>query len=135
MCVCEVICPDKVSMCPDDTTCCLLSNGSYGCCPMPNVCVCMLHFFPGPRCVYRRIILQSLILKAVCCNDFMHCCPEGTTCDLEHDTCVMANELTPIAAEAPPILRMKQTGKCAKDINHHQKKIMLSEAGTVCSRK
>lgn len=37
VCVCVVICPDKLSLCPDDTTCCILGNESYGCCPMPNV--------------------------------------------------------------------------------------------------
>ncbi|XP_053094900.1 granulin b isoform X2 [Pangasianodon hypophthalmus] len=78
----DVVCPDKVSTCPDDTTCCILANGSYGCCPLPN---------------------------AVCCDDYVHCCPEGTTCDLEHSTCVLANELTTMTAEAPPILLLKPT--------------------------
>lgn len=76
----DVICPDKASMCPDDTTCCKLTNGSYGCC---------------------------LMLNAVCCEDYIHCCPAGTTCDLEHDACVMANELTEMSAEATPILLLK----------------------------
>ncbi|KAL2102042.1 hypothetical protein ACEWY4_003803 [Coilia grayii] len=60
----DVICPDKISTCPDETTCCALGSGSYACCPMP---------------------------KAVCCMDHLHCCPEGTTCDLTHSTCVSAN--------------------------------------------
>uniref|UniRef100_A0A8C2JQX3 Granulins domain-containing protein n=1 Tax=Cyprinus carpio TaxID=7962 RepID=A0A8C2JQX3_CYPCA len=39
MCVQAVclICPDDIYTCPDDTTCCKLDNGSYGCCPMPKV--------------------------------------------------------------------------------------------------
>nr|XP_023646390.1 granulins-like [Paramormyrops kingsleyae] len=57
----DVICPDVVSRCPNEMTCCQLSNGSYGCCPMP---------------------------RAVCCSDFLHCCPDGTKCDLAHSTCV-----------------------------------------------
>ncbi|XP_017320488.1 granulin b isoform X1 [Ictalurus punctatus] len=61
----DVTCQDKVSTCPDDSTCCKLANGSYGCCPMPN---------------------------AVCCNDYVHCCPEGTTCDLAHGSCDLTNE-------------------------------------------
>uniref|UniRef100_A0A8B9JPQ9 Granulin n=1 Tax=Astyanax mexicanus TaxID=7994 RepID=A0A8B9JPQ9_ASTMX len=56
-----VVCPDQESECPDDTTCCQLPDGSWGCCPMPN---------------------------AVCCEDKMHCCPQGTTCDLPHSKCV-----------------------------------------------
>ncbi|TRY98178.1 hypothetical protein DNTS_035004 [Danionella cerebrum] len=56
-----VLCPDEVSECPDDTTCCQMPDGSWGCCPMKN---------------------------AVCCDDRKHCCPNGTTCDLEHSMCV-----------------------------------------------
>jgi len=54
------ICPDKKSKCPDGSTCCVLSTGDYGCCPLP---------------------------KAVCCTDKLHCCPEGTTCDVPHSKC------------------------------------------------
>ncbi|KAM9488533.1 granulin b [Clarias gariepinus] len=75
----DVICPDKVSTCPDKTTCCQLPSGSYGCCPMPS---------------------------AVCCEDHMHCCPAGTVCDLEHAACVMTNELARMT-EAPPIVQLK----------------------------
>ena len=32
-----VICPDKLSMCPDGDTCCKMSSGLYGCCPLPKV--------------------------------------------------------------------------------------------------
>ncbi|XP_030626136.1 granulin b [Chanos chanos] len=69
-----IVCPDQATMCPDGTTCCALSNGSYGCCPMP---------------------------KAVCCSDHMHCCPEGTTCDLSHSTCVGANGNAAWATKIP----------------------------------
>ena len=43
-------CPGGSSECPDQTTCCQLSSGDWGCCPLPN---------------------------AVCCEDHLHCCPEG----------------------------------------------------------
>ena len=49
----NVVCPDGVSQCPDGATCCKLSSGEWGCCPLPN---------------------------AVCCSDGVHCCPEGYTC-------------------------------------------------------
>ncbi|XP_016093450.1 granulins-like [Sinocyclocheilus grahami] len=58
-----VICPDQESECPDDTTCCQMPDGSWGCCPMKD---------------------------AVCCEDKRHCCPQGTKCDLEHSKCVSA---------------------------------------------
>ncbi|KAL9966889.1 hypothetical protein ACROYT_G025026 [Oculina patagonica] len=49
----NVVCPDGQSQCPDGDTCCKLSSGAYGCCPVPN---------------------------AVCCSDGVHCCPNGYTC-------------------------------------------------------
>ena len=49
----SVECPDGVSECPDGNTCCKLSSGQYGCCPLPD---------------------------AVCCSDHVHCCPNGYTC-------------------------------------------------------
>ncbi|KAA0704514.1 Granulins Proepithelin [Triplophysa tibetana] len=76
----DVICPDQFSTCPDDTTCCQLVNGSYGCCPMP---------------------------KAVCCSDHLHCCPEGTTCDLPHDKCVSPNGITAMATKIPAFTSVK----------------------------
>ena len=49
----NVMCPDGVSECPDGNTCCKLSSGQYGCCPLPN---------------------------AVCCSDNLHCCPSSYSC-------------------------------------------------------
>ena len=57
----DVICPDDISSCPTGYTCCKLSSGDYGCCPLRH---------------------------AVCCKDGVHCCPEGTTCDLTTQTCI-----------------------------------------------
>ena len=49
----SVECPDGVTECPSGNTCCKLSSGGYGCCPLPN---------------------------AVCCSDHVHCCPNGYSC-------------------------------------------------------
>ena len=49
----NVVCPDGQSECPDGNTCCKLSSGAYGCCPLPS---------------------------AVCCSDGVHCCPNGYSC-------------------------------------------------------
>ena len=49
----SVVCPDGQSECPSGNTCCKLSSGQWGCCPLP---------------------------KAVCCSDGVHCCPNGYTC-------------------------------------------------------
>ena len=49
----SVKCPDGQSECPSGNTCCKLSSGGYGCCPLP---------------------------QAVCCSDGVHCCPNGYSC-------------------------------------------------------
>ncbi|TKR96625.1 hypothetical protein L596_010620 [Steinernema carpocapsae] len=54
-------CPDGKSQCPEQTTCCLVGDEQYGCCPVPN---------------------------AVCCSDHLHCCPEGTHCHVTEGRCV-----------------------------------------------
>ncbi|XP_020906880.1 progranulin isoform X2 [Exaiptasia diaphana] len=64
-----VICPDGTSECPDGSTCCILSSGQYGCCPLPN---------------------------AVCCSDHIHCCPNGYTCDTSGGTCNKGLSVVPM---------------------------------------
>ena len=58
--VSNVVCPDNLSECPADTTCCQLDDGQYGCCPIPN---------------------------ALCCTDHIHCCPENYKCDVKAGRC------------------------------------------------
>ncbi|XP_034456565.1 progranulin-like isoform X1 [Hippoglossus hippoglossus] len=55
---CDITCPDG-TVCKDDNTCCMTTNG-YSCCPYPN---------------------------AVCCTDLIHCCPSGYSCDLAAQMC------------------------------------------------
>lgn len=54
-----VECPDHVSVCPDDYTCCRIKDGTYGCCKG---------------------------LNAECC-DLEHCCPSDSTCVPKSGTC------------------------------------------------
>ncbi|NXV81522.1 GRN protein, partial [Atlantisia rogersi] len=56
----DVKCDDTTS-CPDGSTCCRLSSGAWGCCPME---------------------------EAVCCPDHVHCCPQGYTCDPQSSSCL-----------------------------------------------
>ncbi|XP_019745510.1 granulin a [Hippocampus comes] len=56
-----VLCGDKVSECPNGSTCCETPQGTWGCCPLP---------------------------KAVCCEDKEHCCPGGSLCDVRRSVCV-----------------------------------------------
>ena len=71
----NVICPDG-SQCPDDNTCCKLSSGGYGCCPLPN---------------------------AVCCSDGIHCCPSGYTCDVANGTCDQGSKILKIMQKIPAL--------------------------------
>ena len=68
----NVVCPDGQSQCPDGNTCCKLSTGEWGCCPLP---------------------------KAVCCSDHTHCCPNGYTCDVSAGTCTKQGDTIPIFAK------------------------------------
>ena len=70
----NIICPDGQSQCPDGNTCCQLSSGQYGCCPLPN---------------------------AVCCSDHEHCCPQGSTCDVSKGTCTQEGEVIPFVKKTP----------------------------------
>nr|XP_060637191.1 progranulin isoform X2 [Anolis sagrei ordinatus] len=69
-----VQCPDHESECPNESTCCLMPDGSWGCCPMP---------------------------EASCCSDKIHCCPHGTTCDLAHARCFSTTQEQPLLKKFP----------------------------------
>ncbi|KTF87801.1 hypothetical protein cypCar_00006963 [Cyprinus carpio] len=65
---------DEQSSCSADSTCCYLSTGEWGCCPLP---------------------------EAVCCPDQQHCCPKGYRCDLRRRSCIKSTwlhvEIVPLA--------------------------------------
>ncbi|KAL8558864.1 hypothetical protein ACOMHN_054295 [Nucella lapillus] len=56
----DVNCPGGQSICPDGITCCKMTTGIWGCCPIP---------------------------KAVCCSDHIHCCPHNMKCNLSAGAC------------------------------------------------
>ena len=62
--VVNVVCPSipghEQKECSTNSTCCLLSEGKYGCCPFKN---------------------------AVCCDDKKHCCPVDYACNPDDGTC------------------------------------------------
>ncbi|XP_048221897.1 progranulin isoform X2 [Perognathus longimembris pacificus] len=69
-----VQCPGSQFECPDSSTCCIMVDGSWGCCPMP---------------------------QASCCEDRVHCCPHGASCDLVHTRCVTPTGTSPLAKKFP----------------------------------
>ncbi|XP_055763448.1 progranulin-like isoform X2 [Salvelinus fontinalis] len=99
-----VICPDGEAECPDDTTCCELPGGSWGCCPMA---------------------------KAVCCEDKMHCCPEGTKCDLAHSKCVSPTlDTFPMREKVPA--RKRQTAVVGQAVTCPGGKSLCPDGTTCC---
>ncbi|KAM4884557.1 progranulin [Sylvia borin] len=64
----DVKCDEKTS-CPDGSTCCQLSLGTWGCCPLE---------------------------QAVCCGDHQHCCPRGYTCNVATESCEKLLAPTPL---------------------------------------
>ncbi|XP_040392928.1 progranulin isoform X6 [Cygnus olor] len=69
----DVKCDDETS-CPDGSTCCRLSSGAWGCCPLE---------------------------QAVCCKDHQHCCPRGYTCNVATQSCEKLLAATPLRSPAP----------------------------------
>ena len=70
----NVVCPDGQSECHDGNTCCSLSSGGWGCCPLPD---------------------------AVCCSDGQHCCPAGYSCDTSSGTCYQGSTAIPMFKKHP----------------------------------
>ena len=56
-----VFCPDHITQCPENFSCCKDIFGLWECCPFPN---------------------------ATCCKDHRHCCPYGTVCHISNMTCI-----------------------------------------------
>ncbi|XP_060085817.1 fibrillin-1-like [Ylistrum balloti] len=80
----SVMCPDGMSECQNDNTCCKLSNGHYGCCPFPD---------------------------AVCCSDMKHCCRQGFTCNLSKGRCEQGNSYMPLISKLPASKPINQQNK------------------------
>ncbi|NXA57688.1 GRN protein, partial [Nothocercus julius] len=78
----DVKCDDGTS-CPDGSTCCQLSSGKWGCCPLE---------------------------QAVCCPDHVHCCPQGYTCDPEGGSCLQGETRVPWHEKMPARTRGRQGG-------------------------
>ncbi|NXX81337.1 GRN protein, partial [Urocolius indicus] len=86
----DVRCDDETS-CPDGNTCCRLSSGAWGCCPLE---------------------------QAVCCPDHVHCCPQGYTCDPEGGSCLqgVTGQRRPWLRKTPALSRNRAGGvKCDQE--------------------
>ncbi|CAF1201630.1 unnamed protein product [Adineta ricciae] len=87
-----VQCPDEKSFCPEDTTCCELTDGSYGCCPYQ---------------------------QASCCSDKVHCCGNGFSCDDSGSRCIKhfdAIDATELANQKMILLTAFQEQTCPDGI-------------------
>ena len=65
----SVICPDGAHECPDLQTCCMLSTGEWGCCPLPRVCfefTSLLPFFS-----YQMIVINNNLQSVVLANLYL----------------------------------------------------------------
>ncbi|CAH1239034.1 GRN [Branchiostoma lanceolatum] len=82
---------DATHECPTKHTCCKLSSGQWGCCPLPN---------------------------AVCCNDHVHCCPEGTTCSVSTGKCNKGDISLPWFEKSPAITMEEEVSNVQCDSTH-----------------
>ena len=81
----NVVCPDQKSECGDNSTCCMLDSGVYGCCPISN---------------------------AECCEDRVHCCPEGYSCNTGAGTCAKGDKVVAMLKKQPAIIKAPQNVVC-----------------------
>ena len=88
----NTVCPDG-SQCLDYETCCPVSGGGYGCCPMP---------------------------QAVCCSDLKHCCPSGYRCDLSAGTCILGSKAIKLLSKLKAIHTSIQESK-SNQVEHPSK--------------
>ncbi|XP_041943510.1 granulin a isoform X1 [Alosa sapidissima] len=79
---------DSDSSCPSGSSCCQLSNGKWGCCPL---------------------------IEAVCCSDQAHCCPRGYTCNLEAGSC---QKSVLFQAQMLPLIRLVEQEPETPDTLH-----------------
>ncbi|CAH8619022.1 unnamed protein product [Schistosoma guineensis] len=111
-----IMCPDRQSVCQDNTTCCPMSGEIWGCCQHAN---------------------------AICCPDGEHCCPHGSVCDMVHRSCKPAksNEIPEtkesshtlhlVSASAPARLNPSKAD-WGKKIHKLSAKYLLAYSGVVC---
>ncbi|UYV61466.1 GRN, partial [Cordylochernes scorpioides] len=98
----DQICPDK-SQCPGDSTCCLMDDGTYGCCPYlcpdktecPGNTTCCLMIIGGYGCCPYR--------EATCCKDKISCCPNGYSCDIVRHLCQKNGLSAPLLKKLPSL--------------------------------
>lgn len=64
----SVVCPDGCSFCPNGNTCCKMTDGSYGCCPLPKAVCCEdhLHWYKSTFSKYFvfkfiRLLIETMI--------------------------------------------------------------------------
>ncbi|XP_072775308.1 progranulin isoform X2 [Taeniopygia guttata] len=101
----EVKCDEKTS-CPDGSTCCRLSLGTWGCCPFK---------------------------QAVCCPDLVHCCPQGYTCDPEGGSCLQGGRTRrPWLRKTPALPRGGQVTQVTSEEVKCDEKTSCPDGSTCC---
>jgi len=79
----RVVCPDRTSVCNDGSTCCLMPNHQWVCCPLPY---------------------------AACCPDGYHCCPHGYRCDVHSYRCTLGDTRVAFVSIVAPV-NLKNSNK------------------------
>ncbi|KAF6027550.1 GRN [Bugula neritina] len=88
----EAVQCDSTHYCPSGNTCCKLSSGQWGCCPVPN---------------------------AVCCSDHLHCCPSGYTCSTGTGQCIKGSSTIPWLNKESAIVKAQQVEDVQCDSTHY----------------
>lgn len=75
-------------------------------------------------------------LKAVCCEDKLHCCPEGTQCDLAHSRCIQSSlPSIPMLVKFPARKRVSTPGGGHMTLTTVDQNCWSCSLQTLCWRK
>lgn len=135
----SIVCPDGECECQSDHTCCELSSGRWGCCPLPNALCCDdgVHccpegsiYFPSAGICLKEIKRTPFSIyyggsccqphagqfyccdlrDAACCHDGDHsCCPNGYTC-IAHGNCIKQSKGVAVLERIPASMRKADVG-------------------------
>lgn len=64
----DILCPDNVTLCKEKQTCCNMTTGGFGCCPIKDVILVYLFF----QTFFSLIFNFCFKIKAHCCEDGVH---------------------------------------------------------------
>jgi progranulin len=92
----QTLCPGSLVDCNEDTTCCQLPSGQFGCCLLSDAICCS-----DQRTFFLLFLVFIFLYLFILCLFFeVHCCPSGMKCNNEQGSCESLDNSTIIKANS-----------------------------------